>query len=189
MALFDEKSLRIIFHFSSFCAEIQTQFGKPIQILRSDNAKEYVSGNFQKYMLEQGILNQTSCIDTPSQNGVLSGNNPCHTLFPNKQLFPIALKIFSCTCFVRDVHPQVKKLDRKFLKCMFLRYSRLQKGYRCYCQSLGKYIVSTGVTFLEKIPLCSGTVSQGEDDLLIYNIIPNLSPPTYTLVKPPIKYT
>ena len=156
-------------HFSNFCAEIQTQFRVPIQILRSDNAKEYMSENFQSYMLQHGILHQTSCVDIPSQNGVaerknrhlletarallfqmqvpkhfwadavstacflinrmpssvLSSETPFHILFPNKTLFPIEPKIFGCTCFVRDVRPQVTKLDPKSLKCIFLGYSHL----------------------------------------------------------------
>ena len=57
-------------HFTAFCAEIKTQFHVPIQILRSDNAKEYLSKPFQSFMLQHKILHQTSCVDTPSHNGV-----------------------------------------------------------------------------------------------------------------------
>ena len=57
-------------HFNAFCVEIQTQFYVSIQTLRSDNAKEYLSEPFQSFMLQHGILHQTSCVDTPSQNGV-----------------------------------------------------------------------------------------------------------------------
>ena len=46
-------------------------------------------------------------------------------------LFPIDPKVFGCTCFVRDVRPQVFKLDSKSLKCIFVGYSRVQKWYRC----------------------------------------------------------
>ena len=52
-------------HFLAFCAEIHTQFHVSIQSLRSDNAKEYVSEQFQSFMLQNGILHQTSCVDTP----------------------------------------------------------------------------------------------------------------------------
>ena len=62
-------------NFSAFCAEIQTQFSVPIQILRSDNAKEYMSETFQSYMIKHGILHQTSCVDTLSQNGVAERKN------------------------------------------------------------------------------------------------------------------
>ena len=44
------------------------------------------------------------------------------------------------------------KLDPKSLKCIFLGYSRVQKGYRCYCPSLRRYVVSVDVTFLENDP-------------------------------------
>ena len=47
----------------------------PIQILRSDNAKEYMSETFHSYMIKHGILHQTSCVDTPSQNGVAERKN------------------------------------------------------------------------------------------------------------------
>ena len=54
-------------HFSAFCAELQTQFHVSVQTLRSDNAKEYLSEPFQFFMLQHGILYQTSCVDTPSE--------------------------------------------------------------------------------------------------------------------------
>ena len=51
--------------------------------------------------------------------------------------------------FIRDVRPQVSKLDPKSLKCIFVGYSRVQKGYRCYCLTLRRYFVSTDVPFFE----------------------------------------
>ena len=57
-------------NFRAFCAEIHTQFHASIQNVRSDNAKEYMFEQFQSFMLQNGILHQTSCVDTPSQNGV-----------------------------------------------------------------------------------------------------------------------
>ena len=36
----------------------------------SHNAKEYLSKQFKSFMLQNDILHQTSCVDTPSQNGV-----------------------------------------------------------------------------------------------------------------------
>ena len=62
-------------HFRAFCAEIHTQFHVYVQNLRSDNAKEYVSERFQSFMLQHGILHQTSYVDTPSQNGVVERKN------------------------------------------------------------------------------------------------------------------
>ena len=61
-------------HFRAFYAEIHTQFHVYVQSLRSDNAKEYVFEQFQSFMLQNGILHQTSCVDTP-QNGVAERKN------------------------------------------------------------------------------------------------------------------
>ena len=65
---------KLFSHFP-FCAEIHTQFHVYVQNLRSDNAKEYVSEQFQSFMLEHGILHQTSYVGTPAQNGVAERKN------------------------------------------------------------------------------------------------------------------
>ncbi|RVW98450.1 Retrovirus-related Pol polyprotein from transposon RE1 [Vitis vinifera] len=140
-------------------------------------------------MSHNGILHQTSCVDTPSQNGVaerknrhlletaralmfqmkvpkqfwadavstacflinrmptvvLKGDIPYKVIHPQKSLFPLAPRIFGCTCYVRDTRPFVTKLDPKALQCVFLGYSRLQKGYRCFSPDLNKMAcVSSG---------------------------------------------
>ena len=179
-------------HFRAFCAKIHTQFHVYVQNQRSVNAKEYMSEQFQLFMLQNDILHQTSCVDTP-QNEVAERKNrhlletvqallfqmhvPKHfwvdavstvcflinrmrssvldwvtlfqTLFQHKSLFPIEPRVFGCTCYVR---PHVSKLDPKSLRCIFLGYSRVQKGYRCYCPSLRRYMVFADVTFLENTP-------------------------------------
>ena len=188
-------------------------------------------------MLQHGILHQTFCIDTPSQNGIAERKNrhlfeiarallfqmdvpkhfwvdavstacffinrmpssvlnwatPYHQLFSNKSLFLIDSKVFGCTCFVRDVRPQVSKLDMKFLKCIFVGYSHVKKGYRCYCPTLRRYFVSPNVIFFETTSFSFSfpITSQGDgDDLLVYTIsspvplarlAPTLAP---VLVKP-----
>ena len=62
-------------NFHAFYAEIHTQFYVFVQSLKSDNAKGYVPKQFQSFMFQSGILHQTSCVDTPSQNGVAEINN------------------------------------------------------------------------------------------------------------------
>ena len=93
--------------------------------------------------------------------------------FPNNLFFPIDPKVFGCTCFVRDVRPHVSKLNPKSLKCIFVGYSRVKKGYRCYYATLRRYFVSIDVAFFETTPFSfsSPVTSQGEgDDLLVYAI-------------------
>ena len=61
--------------FEKFYKEIKTQFGVSIRTLRSDNAREYLSQQFQTFMSSNGILHQTSCPHTPQQNGVAERKN------------------------------------------------------------------------------------------------------------------
>ncbi|XP_019241453.1 PREDICTED: uncharacterized protein LOC109241850 [Nicotiana attenuata] len=46
-----------------------------VKVLRSDNAKEYLSSPFTSFMSSQGITHQTSCAYTPQQNGVAERKN------------------------------------------------------------------------------------------------------------------
>ncbi|RVW46759.1 Retrovirus-related Pol polyprotein from transposon RE2 [Vitis vinifera] len=49
------------------------------------------------------------------------------------------------------------KLSAKAMKCLFLGYSRLQKGYRCYSLETHRYFISADVTFFEDSPFFSTT--------------------------------
>ena len=55
--------------FQKFHAEVRTQFDTSIRILRSDNAKEYLSGQFSSFMSSHGILHRSSYAYTPRRNG------------------------------------------------------------------------------------------------------------------------
>ena len=65
---------KLFSHFRAFCTEIPYQFHIYVQSLRSDNAKKYVSEQFQSFMLQNGILRLTSYVDTP-HNRVAERNN------------------------------------------------------------------------------------------------------------------
>ncbi|RVW97656.1 Retrovirus-related Pol polyprotein from transposon TNT 1-94 [Vitis vinifera] len=51
--------------FENFNNMVQTQFQAKIQVLRTDNAREYYHNILGSYLLENGIVHQSSCIDTP----------------------------------------------------------------------------------------------------------------------------
>ena len=116
----------------------------------------------------------TACfLSNQMPSSILNWATLFQTLFPHKSLFPIEPRVFLCAFFVCDVRPHVSKLDPKSLKNIFLGYSRVQKGYRCYCPSLRRYLVSANVTFLENTPFSLDPIhtSQGEnDDLLVYTL-------------------
>ena len=65
--------------------------------------------------------------------------------------------MFGCTCFIHDLSPGKDKLSPKSIKCVFLGYSRLQKGYNCYSPTLHKFFTSADVTFFESSPFFSSS--------------------------------
>ena len=56
--------------FRMFHQMITTQFGVPIKVFRSDNGGEYEKKELMEFMHSKGIIHQTSCTDSPQQNGV-----------------------------------------------------------------------------------------------------------------------
>ena len=61
--------------FANFHTMIQTQFQKPIQILRSDNGGEFVNTTMKLFCQDKGIIHQTTNPNTPEQNGVAERKN------------------------------------------------------------------------------------------------------------------
>lgn len=57
--------------------------------------------------------------------------------------------MFVSTCFVHDLTLGLNKMSARAVKCIFLRYSQVQKGYRCYCPSTHRFYVSADITFFE----------------------------------------
>ena len=73
-----------------------------------------------------------------------------------KSCFPIArifseldLRVFGCFVYVHLHDVNHSKLDPGSCKCVFLDYSTLQKGYKCYSFEKQKYFISTYVSILE----------------------------------------
>ncbi|KAG8499488.1 hypothetical protein CXB51_005964 [Gossypium anomalum] len=61
--------------FQNFHLMIRTQFNSNIHTLRTDNGREYFHSVLSPYLSEQGIIHQSSCPDTPQQNGVSERKN------------------------------------------------------------------------------------------------------------------
>jgi len=61
--------------FQAFHAMIQNQFSAKIRILRSDNGGEYMNRDFLEYFQRHGLLHESSCNQTPQQNGVAERKN------------------------------------------------------------------------------------------------------------------
>jgi len=88
-------------------------------------------------------------------SSVLQNQVPHSILFPHEHIFSLPLRVFGCTCFVHDLTPGKDKLTARSVKCVFLGYTRFQKGYRCYSPTLNRFFVSADVTFLESNPFFS----------------------------------
>lgn len=54
---------------TDFGVFVSTQFNQTIKIFRSDNGGEFVNKYLSHLYLQFGILHQTSCPNTPEQNG------------------------------------------------------------------------------------------------------------------------
>lgn len=59
------KTRALLIHFINL---VETQFGKRVKMVRSDNGPEFKCAQFYS---SKGILQQTSCITTPQQNGIV----------------------------------------------------------------------------------------------------------------------
>ncbi|KAJ9538691.1 hypothetical protein OSB04_031424 [Centaurea solstitialis] len=66
-----------------FYAMIQTQFGKGIRSVRSDNAKEF---DFSQFFADKGVISQKSCVERPEQNSVVERKHQ-HILNVARALF------------------------------------------------------------------------------------------------------
>ena len=56
--------------FKNFYKLIENQFQTKISILRTDNGKEYFNQYLGEFLTEKGIQHQSTCQDTPQQNGI-----------------------------------------------------------------------------------------------------------------------
>jgi uncharacterized protein (DUF2164 family) len=99
--------------FQNFHSIIQTQFHTNIQILKTNNAKEYFNSELNTYYLNQGILHISSCVDTPQQNGVAKRKNrhlmsfqQASSHFCNQNTFNLSRLInlnFTCWSLIKKI--------------------------------------------------------------------------------------
>ena len=61
--------------FQKFHTTIGTQYDVKIRVLHSDNGGEYQSTSLKQYLEGYGIVHQTTCSNTPQQNGVAERKN------------------------------------------------------------------------------------------------------------------
>ena len=112
-------------------------------------------------------------------SSVLHDQIPHSTLLPTQPLFYLPPRVFGCVCFVHILTPRQDKLSAKATKCVFLGYSRLQRGYRCYSPDTNHYFISANVTFFEDSSFSSSTARPSTLDVLsIPLVLPSLDFPS-----------
>ena len=112
-------------------------------------------------------------------SSVLHDQIPHSLLFPDQPLYFLPPHVFGCTCFIHILTPGQDKLSAKATKCIFLGYSRLQKGYRCYSPKTHQYFLSANVTFFEDSPFFSSSESLPISKVLP---LPIISSPIFDVV-------
>ncbi|KAK3014747.1 hypothetical protein RJ639_009902 [Escallonia herrerae] len=142
-----------------------------IQVLRSDNGGEYLSAELQQYLKAHGIIHQTTCSNTPQQNGVAKRKN-CHLLevvraslieahlplsYWGEALISAAYLINRVPSRTIDYQTpsqalvERNKLSPRALQCVFVGYAAHQKGYRCYHPPTRKMFITLDVVFHEDL--------------------------------------
>ena len=115
-------------------------------------------------------------------SSVLHDHIPHFILFPNQPLFCLPPRVFGCVYFVQILTPEQDKLSAKATKCVFLDYSQLQRGYRCYSTGTNQYFISVDVTFFKGSSFFSSKERPHVSDVLhVPLVFPPLdfpSPPT-----------
>ena len=124
----------------------------------------------------EAILTSTHLVNRlPSQRLQFSSPlNRMNATFPDVCLRTGLLpRVFGCTAYVHDTSPALTKLDARSFWCVFVGYSSLQKGYRCYHPSSRQFFILANVTFAEHEPFF-GTSSSSS--CLLFDAAPLASP-------------
>nr|XP_016479938.1 PREDICTED: uncharacterized protein LOC107801166 [Nicotiana tabacum] len=131
-----------------------SESGKTTKCLLSSSSKWVIDYGATDHMTGSGTVNPTSSLSLSSVLNLPDFSFNLISDLTTKQI--IGKGSESGGLYVLE--SQVTKLDPKALKCVFLGYSRLQKGYRCYSPDL-------------KSPT-------EEDDTLVYTVTHPVSSPT-----------
>uniref|UniRef100_A0A2N9FGV4 Integrase catalytic domain-containing protein n=1 Tax=Fagus sylvatica TaxID=28930 RepID=A0A2N9FGV4_FAGSY len=102
--------------------------------------------NVPKLFWANAVLTATYLLNRMPSH-ILKGKSPFEMFFPGKNPFSIPPRVFGRVSFVHNHSPNHDKLDHRAHKCIFLDYSRTQKGYRedsyrnlCYLPLLSLHV-------------------------------------------------
>ena len=99
-------------------------------------------------------------------SSILQDQIPHSILLRTQPLFYLPPCVFGCICFAHILTSGQDKLSTKATKCVFLGYSHLQRGYRCYSLDTNCYFISANVTFFEDSSFFSSAARSSVPDVL-----------------------
>ncbi|KAG6615789.1 gag-pol polyprotein [Phytophthora cinnamomi] len=157
--------------FAEFVALAETQTGKRVKTLRSDNGGEYTSREMAKFCSDRGIVQKFTPPYTPQLNGGYWGEavvtatflrNRCptraishdkspHQVWTGKKPLLANLKVFGCHAYVLVPKAKRTKFDARSVRCRFLGYSEHEKAYRFEEIESGRVLVSRDAQFMEDV--------------------------------------
>ncbi|WVZ08611.1 hypothetical protein V8G54_021957 [Vigna mungo] len=151
-------------HILNFLYNIENQFNKKVKTIRIDNGVEFIMHDI---FLSKGIIYQTTCVETPEQNGVVE---PQHVVFLINQMpTPILqnetphervhgslcdlsmLRVFGCLCYANTIIAHRKKFDDRVVPGIFLGFKKHTKGYLFLNLKNHKVEISRNVAFHENV--------------------------------------
>ena len=125
--------------FENFYTMISTQYDSKIQFLRTDNGTEYFNETLNNFLLKKGMLYQSSCVNTPQQNGVSDRKN--------RRLLEIARSLL----FASNV-PKRFWGDTLLTACFLInRMPSMVLQFRTPLQTLQKYFLENRIFSLNLI--------------------------------------
>ena len=114
-----------------------------------------------KYLWSDAVLTASYLINRMPSTP-LGEEIPLRRLRPDVDIFTLTLRVFGYVAFVQYLTSNLDKLAPRSIRCVFLGYSRTQRGYRCYIPATRKYIISADVTFFENHRFFDSVVSSSE---------------------------
>ena len=75
MSFLSQRKSEVYKYFKSFKVLVERESGFPLKTLRTDHGGEYVGGEFEAFLKENGIRLQLIAWYTPQQNGVAERKN------------------------------------------------------------------------------------------------------------------
>ena len=99
---------------------------------------------------------------------------PLRHLKPDTHLLTLPPQVFGCVAFVQDLSPSLDKLFPRSIKCIFMEYSRIQRGYRCFHPPIRRYFVLADDTFFKS--MCYSDESQPPVESIL---LPSVVEPLY----------